>query len=73
MIGKSKFYFESNGTIYVVLEEFEVVDYVDHIIRVEPTRRNILAPINEIEQKYMYVKVGMHQYICSVPNPYEKE
>lgn len=66
MIGKVKFYFESNSKIYVVLEEFEIVDYIDHILKVEPTRRNILTPANEIEQKYLYMKVGFHQYICSV-------
>ncbi len=73
MIGKAKFYFESKDKIYVVIEEFEITDYIDHILRVQPTRRNILAPANEIEQKYLYMKIGLLQYICSVPNPYEKE
>ncbi|XP_037033278.1 uncharacterized protein LOC119072210 [Bradysia coprophila] len=73
MIGKAKFYYESGGNKYVVLEEFEIIDTIDHILKVAPTRRNILASINDINQKYLYMTVGTNQYISSVPNTYEKE
>lgn len=73
LVGKAKFYFESNKTIYVVMEEFTVVDHFDHIMKIQPTRRNILAPVTTIKQKYLFMKVGLHQYIVSPPNPYETE
>lgn len=73
MIGKAKFYFESNDKMFVVMEEFEMVDTIDHISRIEATRRNILAQINMIQEKYVYLKVGMKQFIALAPNPYENE
>lgn len=73
MNGKAKFYFESNGETYAVIEEFDIVDYIDHLWKVQPTSRNILAKIDKIKQKYIYLKVGINQYITSPPNPYEKE
>lgn len=73
MIGKAKFYFESNSKMYAIIEEFEVVDNIYHILEVQPTHRNILVPVIEIKQKYIYLKVGLHEYIASVPNPYETE
>lgn len=73
MIGKAMFYYESDGQNYVVLEEFEIIERFDHIFKVASTKRNILASINDIKQKYIYMAVGLHQYISSVPNSYEKE
>lgn len=65
-IGKAKFYFESNKKIHVIMEEFTVVDYIDHIMKVQPTNRNILAPVTENKQKFLFMKVGLHQYIVSL-------
>lgn len=73
MIGKAKFYFESNGKTYVLIEEFDIVEDIDHISKVQPTSRNILAKIDKIQQKYIYLKVGIKQFISLPPNPYEKE
>lgn len=72
-IGKVKFYFESNSKAYAIIEEYEVIDNIYHISEVHPTNRSILAPVEDIRQKYIYMKVGLHQYIVSPPNPYEKE
>lgn len=73
LIGKAKFYFECSDKMYVVIEEYEEVDNIDHISIVKPTYRNVLAPIVDIKQKYLYMKVGPKEYISSVPNPYEME
>lgn len=72
-IGKVKYYFESNSKAYAIIEEFEVIDNIHHILEVQSTKRSILAPVEDIRQKYIYMKIGMHQYIVSPPNPYEKE
>lgn len=75
MIGKAKFYFETNDEIFVLMEEFEVVEEIDHISKVRSASppRIILARVNQIQQKYIYLKVGITQFITSPPNPYEKE
>lgn len=73
MIGKAKFYFESNGKTFVVMEEFDITDQIDHFSRVQPASRNIMAQVDRIQQKYIFLKVGIKQFITSAPNPYEKE
>lgn len=73
MIGKAKYYFKSNGNTYVLMEEFDTVDDIGHISTVQPTFRNILAKIDSIHQKYIYLKVGLKQFITLPPNPYEME
>lgn len=72
-IGKARFYFESNGVTYVLIEEFDVLEDIGHISTVQSKFRNILASIDKIERKYIFLKVGMKQFITSPPNPYEKE
>lgn len=71
MIGKAKFYFESNDK--VVIEEFEIIEQIDHFSRVHPVSRHIMAQVDKIQQKYIFLKVGIKQFITSAPNPYEKE
>lgn len=73
IVGKAKFYFESNGDKYVLIEEFDMLDDIGHITAVQPASRNVLAKIDKIQQKYIYLKVGIKQFITSPPNQYEKE
>lgn len=73
VMGMAEFYIELDGKIYVVLKEYEIIDFINHILRVQPTNKNLLAPIDNIEIKYIYMRVGLHQYVTSSPNPYEKE
>lgn len=73
IIGKANFYFKSNDKTFVVIEEFEVIEEVDHFLRVQPVSRNIMAQVHEIQGKYIFLKVGIKQFITSDPNPYEKE
>lgn len=55
------------------MEKFEAVDYLDHITKVRSTKQNIMALIADIDLKCVYMKVGLNQYVCSAPNPYEIE
>lgn len=72
-IGKAKFYFDYKSKIYVVIEEFEVIDTIYHIAKVRKTTKIIMAPIENIDKKYIFMNVGINQYIVSPPNPYENE
>lgn len=73
LMGMAKFYIILDGKIYVVLEEYDVVDSIHHILKVQPGNQNILAPIEDIQMKYIYMKVGFYQYVTCSPNPFEKE
>lgn len=73
LIGKAKFYFESNGNTFVVIEEFDIIDQIDHFTRVQPASRYIMAQVDKIQQKYIFLKVGIKQFITSAPNPYKRE
>lgn len=73
VIGMAKFYVEHNNQICVVMEEFEVDDSLNHISKVQSKNRNIMALVADIQVKYIYMKIGPNQYVCSAPNPYEVE
>lgn len=73
MIGSAKFYIDFNDEVWVVCEEFEIIDVRKHISKVRTTNKNIVAPIDSIKFKYIYMKVGLNQYVTVPPNPYEKE
>lgn len=72
-IGTAKYYFSHAGRICVMLQAFDIIDQIDHIDKVLKTTRLIIAPVVEIEKKYLYMKVGLHNYIVCRPNPYENE
>lgn len=72
-IGMARFYFKHDGKIFVVMDEFEVIDNIYHISKVQRTNSNVMAPIDQIDKKYIFMKVGLQQYITCPPNPYENE
>lgn len=72
-IGTAKYYFSYNEEICVMLAQFEIIDSIDHIHKVITTNRLIIAPIVEIEKKYLFMNVGVNHYIVCRPNPYENE
>lgn len=73
LIGEVKFYIELDSKIYAVIGEFVIVDINHHIFKVQRTNRIIMTPIDDIDTKYIYMKVGLNTYITTPPNPYEKE
>lgn len=72
-VGMAKYYFSYQENLCVMMTEFEIVDSVDHIHKVIKTNRLIIAPIDEIKKKYLYLSVGLNNYIVCRPNPYENE
>lgn len=72
-IGMARFYFQHKGKSYVLIEKFEIIDNIYHIAKVFKTDQNILAPIEHINKKFIFMKVGVNQYITLQPNPYENE
>lgn len=72
-VGNAKYYFSHGDTICVMLQAFDIIDEIDHIYKVLKTTRLIIAPVAEIEKKYLYMNVALNNYIVCRPNPYENE
>lgn len=72
-VGTAKYYFSHADRICVMLQAFDIIDELDHIDKVLKSTRLIIAPVVEIEKKYLYMKVGLNSYIVCRPNPYENE
>lgn len=73
LLGTAKYYFKYREQIRIMLIEYEVIDTIDHIHKVLRTNRLIIAPVNEIEKKYLFMNVGLNYYVTCRPNPYENE
>lgn len=73
MIGTARYYFRHADTICVMMQVFVIIDEIDHIHKVLKTNRLTVAPVSEIERKYLYMNVGVNSYIVCRPNPYENE
>lgn len=73
VLGTAKYYFSYKDRICVMLAEYEIIDTMDHIHKVISTNRLIIAPVSEIEKKYLFMNVGINHYIACRPNPYENE
>lgn len=71
--GIVKYYIFINEQKFVVLEEYEALDRIGHILDVEPTTLNIYAPVDSIDKKYIYMKCHDKQYISCLPNDFENE
>ncbi|XP_037048620.1 uncharacterized protein LOC119083069 [Bradysia coprophila] len=72
-IGTAKYYFTYNERICVMLEEYEIIESISHIDKVLSTKRMILASVDEIDKKYIFMTVGLNKYIVCRPNPFENE
>lgn len=72
-VGTAKYYFDFNGITYVMMIQFKITDKINHIFKVETTNRIIVASVDEIERKYLFMNVGLNNYIVYPPNPYENE
>lgn len=73
IIGTAKYYFSYNDRICIMLEEYIIVESINHIHKVISTKRMILANFDEIEKKYIFMNVGLNKYIVCHPNPYENK
>lgn len=72
-IGMAKFYFEHEDMKYVIMDEYEIIDNIYHIAKIQKTKKTLMAPIDAIKKKLIFMQVGLNKYIASPPNPYENE
>lgn len=71
--GIAKYYIIHENKNYVVIEEYEAMDTIGHILDVEPTTVNIYASVDSIVKKYIYMKLNDKEYISCMPNNFENE
>lgn len=72
-VGMAKYYFTLNDKMYVLIDQYEIVDNIYHIDKVVKMNKLALAPIDNIVKKFIFMQVGINQYIVTPPNPYENE
>lgn len=72
-IGMARLYFQHENKSYVLIEEFMVIENINHISKVCKTDKKILAPIEHINKKFIFMEVGLNKFITLPPNPYENE
>ncbi|XP_037052026.1 uncharacterized protein LOC119085686 [Bradysia coprophila] len=72
-IGAVKFYWKMGEENFVFVEEYEVIDNIYHIEKVQSTKKVIMAPIEFITEKKIFMQVGLYKYVVSPPNHYENE
>lgn len=72
-IGAAKYYFDWNGKAFVMLSEYRVIEKIYHISKVKEIGRVVMANILEIEKKFIFMTVGLNDFVVCPPNPYEIE
>lgn len=72
-IGTIKYYAYIKGQKCAFIEEYEILETIDHIFEVEPSGIDLYAPVDLITDKYLYMYVEKRHYITIIPNVYEKE
>lgn len=72
-IGTVKYYANRQNQKYVFLQEYEILENIDHIFEVETTGIQICSSVDQIIGKYLYMFINQKHYITAPPNMFEKE
>lgn len=59
--------------VEVLLPKYRERTVVSHITRVKTSNRIMAVPVANILRKFLKVKVSSGCFICTLPNPYEKD
>lgn len=55
-----------------MIEPFEIVGTSDHLKEVELTGAVEAIPFSQIEEKLVFMKIGIRKIVAQIPNNYEK-
>lgn len=67
-----KYFFAYRDTLYAMIEPFEIVGTSDHLKEVELTGAVEAIPFSQIEEKLVFMKIGIRKIVAQIPNNYEK-
>lgn len=70
-IGKVKYYFHYQNQNFAVIEEFEMVTNINHIIEVVPKNIVQVYLVEDIKKKFIYISFCGKHFITVRPNPFE--
>lgn len=69
--GMVKFYFKHKDTNYALIEEYAVTKIIDQFREVNATGTVSVKLAESIEQKFIFMKIGLKQIIVQRPNSFE--
>lgn len=70
-VGKVKLYLIVDGLAYILLDQFEYGETVDHISEILPKNIEVVHLAGNIVQKFIYINFLNKHYIKDRPNPFE--
>lgn len=70
--GKIHFFFKSCDIGLMMVELFDVIERIDHLLKVSASEV-IIAEISVINEKLLYYEIDRNCYASPRPNRYEKE
>lgn len=73
LIGKIKFYVKQGENIYFILEEFQLLENLNHISKIIPKQTNSVHTVNEIVRKLIYINFNEVHFITVRPNRFESD
>lgn len=71
-IGCIHFFFISDSTIYVLIEKYEITEKIDHFLKIRSEQSKKIIKFENVDEKMLYLKFGINEYVTSIPNKYEK-
>lgn len=71
-IGAVHFYVWYNSKILGILEKFKIISGIDHISEIDSLNEHIIFYADEIDRKLMCMTVNNKNFVCTIPNKYEK-
>lgn len=71
-IGCINYYFISDTIIYVMFQNYAIIDKIDHFIKVCRTEVKKIIKFTDIKVKVLFLKFGLNEFITTLPNKYEK-
>lgn len=73
ILGKIKFYFKYENLNYMMLEEFEIVEQVNHIKTIKSKNAELICLAETIKKKFIYINFVDKHYVTERPNVFESD
>lgn len=73
ILGKVKYYFERDNVYYMVLEQYESLNQVNHLCEVATKNIHLVCLAEDIEKKFIYIHFLNKHFITERPNAFESD
>lgn len=71
-MGKIKYFIQTETVVYALVENFVEEKRSNHLVEVISTNSFSLFNVSKIGKKLLFLKIGLREIVCDVPNNYEK-